>query len=130
MHNDNWTSTRYLNLKAHSQTNYTQDLFIIHTAKEILFSRTSSRTKLPFSRPKYTKYMQKWISYLFNIWSIIDICYDTASSSLLLRFWSTHFYLNFNQHGISRLCTGTLFLLQSKFSSTGIIFIHRLFCYK
>jgi len=32
--------------------------------------------------------------------------------SPLLIVWSTHFYLNFNWHSISRLCTCTLFLLQ------------------
>jgi len=51
--------------------------------------------------------------------------YSTASSSALLAVWSTHFYLNFNWHGVSR--TVPLFLLHSKFSSTGITFIHRLF---
>ena len=51
--------------------------------------------------------------------------------SLLLlapSVWFTHFYLNLNRRGISRLCTGTLFLPQSKLSLTGLIFIHGLFC--
>ena len=34
--------------------------------------------------------------------------YDTASSSPLLAVRFTHFYLNFNYHGISRLCTSVL----------------------
>ena len=54
--------------------------------------------------------------------------YGTASSSPLLAVWSTYFYLHFNWHWISRLCTGTVFLLQSKLSSTGIIYIHWLYC--
>ena len=46
------------------------------TAKEILVFMT----KLPFSQKTYTRiegnksrYVQKGISYLFNVWSIIDI---------------------------------------------------------
>ena len=102
---------------------------MVPTAKEIFFSRT----KLPFSKTKYTifkgnksRYAPK--NHIIFIQCMIDYWhfYGTSSSPLLaVRF--THFYLNFNWCGISRLCMGTLFLLQSKFSSTGIIYIHRLF---
>ena len=91
-----------------------------------------SMIKLPFSRTNYTRfkgnksrYVQKTISYLFSVRS-----FGTAFSSTPQAVWSTHFYLNFNYHGISRPCTNTLFLLQSKSSSTCIIFIYILFCSK
>jgi len=93
-----------------------------HSQGNIIF-QDFSRIKLPFSRTKYTlfkgnksRYVWRNIAYLFNVWSIIDMFYGTTSSSPLLAVRSTHVYLNFS------------FLLQSKFSSTSIIFIHRIFC--
>ena len=91
-----------------------------------------SRIKLPFFRTKYTRfkgnikiYMKK---HIIIIQCMIDYWhfYGTASSSTLLAISSIHFYLIFNWHGISRLCTGNLFLLQS-ILSTVIIFIQRVF---
>ena len=40
-----------------------------------------------------SRYIWKRISYLFNVWSIIEIFDDTALP--LLAGWYTHFYLNF-----------------------------------
>ena len=99
-----------------------------HSQGNIIF-QDISKTKLPFSRtfprpnyPKYTRfkgnklrYVRKSISYLFSVWSILDIFYGTTSSLPLLAVWSTHFYVIFNWHGLSRLCTCIHFLQQTVF---------------
>ena len=94
---------------------------MVPATKEILFSRT----KYTRFKGNKSRYMWKRISCLFNVWSIIDIFMIQPPPHVV---WFIHFYLNFNYHGISRPCTNTLFLLQSKFSSIRIIFIHWHLC--
>ena len=92
---------------------------MVSTTKEILFSRT----KLPFSRTKYTRFKGNISRYVQKADHIYWHFYGRASSSPLLAVWPTHFYLNLNQHGISRLCTSTLFLLQSRHNISSQTFL-------
>jgi len=88
--------------------------------------RDFSRTILLFSRTKYTRFKGNKSCYMcdkaYQIYSMCDRLLAFLWYSLLLTssaMWSIH--LNFNCQD----CTCTLFCLQLKFSSTGIIFIHR-----
>ena len=73
-----------------------------HSQGNIIF-QDISKTKLAFSRKKYTRfngnkliYAQKNISYLSNVWLIIDIFMVQSPPHPFLALWSTHYYLNFN----------------------------------
>jgi len=123
-----WVFSRLIFLTGHSTRACTHTRMHTHThihgsnsQGNIIFQDISRRKYRRFKGNKL-RYVWKSTSYLFNIWLINDIF-----MAQLLAVWSTHFYLNFNWHGISRLYTGTLFLLQLKFSSTGILFIRVFF---
>ena len=90
---------------------------MVPRVREILFSRTFPEQNYHFSEQSIqdlkvicVKRHIIFIQCMINYWII-------ASFSLLLAVWPIHFYLNFNWQ----------FFLQSKFSSTGTIFIYSIF---
>ena len=106
-----------------------------HSLGNIIF-QDISRTKLPFSRTNYTRFkgnkswnMWKSISYLSNVWSVIDIFMVQPPHHPLLTVWSTHFYIITNM-GYQDYVPVLFFSLYSNFSSTDTIFIQRPFCSK
>jgi len=69
-------------------------IYIVPTAREILFSRTFGGQNYHFLEQitqwlKVINLATRYVWYLFNVWPIIDIFYHTASSSSPLAIWST-----------------------------------------
>ena len=81
---------------------------------------TLSWTKCTWFKGDKSRYVQKSISYLFNVWWIFDIFMAQPPPR------SIHFYLILTKMGYQDF-TNNLFPLQLKFSSTSIICIHGLF---
>jgi hypothetical protein len=86
-----------------------------------------SRTKLPFSRTKYTSFKRnksRSSEKAEHIYSMYDILlkffYGTASFSPLLAVCSIHFYINVGKHGIS-----LLLMVPLLFSITTDVFLSR-----
>ena len=122
-----WNHRNWDQLKEVALLYNTTLINMVPTAKEIVFSRTFPGQNYHFSGRSIQDLKvinQDMCEKAYHIYSMIDwltfIWYNllfTYSSCLIHPF-------------LSRLCISTIFLLQLRFSSTGIIFIHvRIFFY-